>query len=120
MAGTDLVLHEGDVISIDGAARARSCSGAWPSSAPHHGDLATVLGWADDVRRLGVRANADNPADARLSLELGAEGIGLTRTEHMFLGARKSIIQRFILADTSDERASAAEELSRAPGGRLL
>lgn len=117
MAGTDLVLHEGDVISIDGGTGEVMLGAVALERPGTTGDLATVLGWADDVRRLGVRANADNPADARLSLELGAEGIGLTRTEHMFLGARKSIIQRFILADTSDERACAAEELSQAQEG---
>ena len=117
VAGTDLVLHEGDVISIDGGTGEVMLGAVALERPGTTGDLATVLGWADDVRRLGVRANADNPADARLSLELGAEGIGLTRTEHMFLGARKSIIQHFILADTSDERASAAEELSRAQEG---
>ncbi len=117
VAGTDLVLHEGDVISIDGGTGEVMLGAVALERPGTTGDLATVLGWADDVRRLGVRANADNPADARLSLELGAEGIGLTRTEHMFLGTRKSIIQRFILADTSDERASAAEELSRAQEG---
>ena len=117
VAGTDLVLHEGDVISIDGGTGEVMLGAVTLERPGTTGDLATVLGWADDVRRLGVRANADNPADARLSLELGAEGIGLTRTEHMFLGARKSIIQRFILADTSDERACAAEELSQAQEG---
>lgn len=117
VAGTDLMLHEGDVISIDGGTGEVMLGAVALERPGTTGDLATVLGWADDVRRLGVRANADNPADARLSLELGAEGIGLTRTEHMFLGARKSIIQRFILADTNDERASAAEELSRAQEG---
>ena len=117
VAGTDLVLHGGDVISIDGGTGEVMLGAVALERPGTTGDLATVLGWADDVRRLGVRANADNPADARLSLELGAEGIGLTRTEHMFLGARKSIIQRFILADTSDERASAAEKLSRAQEG---
>ena len=117
VAGTDLVLHEGDVISIDGGTGEVMLGAVALERPGTTGDLATVLGWADDVRRLGVRANADNPADARLSLELGAEGIGLTRTEHMFLGARKSIIQRFILADTSDERACAAEELSQAQEG---
>ena len=117
VAGTDLVLHEGDVISIDGGTGEVMLGAVALERPGTTGDLATVLGWADDVRRLGVRANADNPADARLSLELGAEGIGLTRTEHMFLGTRKSIIQRFILADTSDERACAAEELSQAQEG---
>ena len=117
VAGSDLVLHEGDVVSIDGGTGEVMLGAVALERPGTTGDLATVLGWADDVRRLGVRANADNPADARLSLELGAEGIGLTRTEHMFLGQRKSIIQRFILADADEERAAAADELSRAQEG---
>ncbi len=63
------------------------------------GDLDTILEWADEFRTLGVRANADNPEDAQLSRDFGAEGIGLCRTEHMFLGDRKQIIQTFILND---------------------
>ena len=117
VAGTDLVLHEGDVVSIDGGTGEVMLGAVALERPGTTGDLATVLGWADDVRRLGVRANADNPADARLSLELGAEGIGLTRTEHMFLGERKDIIQRFILANNDEERAAAADELSRAQEG---
>lgn len=117
VAGTDLVLHEGDVVSIDGGTGEVMLGAVALERPGTTGDLATVLGWADDVRRLGVRANADNPADAKLSLELGAEGIGLTRTEHMFLGERKAIIQRFILSNSDEERAEAADELSRAQEG---
>ena len=117
VAGTDVVLREGDVVSIDGLTGEVMLGAVELERPGTTGDLDVVLGWADDVRRMGVRANADNPDDARLSLELGAEGIGLTRTEHMFLGERKGIVQRFILAEDDAERAAAAEELSRAQEG---
>lgn len=106
VAGTDVVLHEGDIISINGTT-GEVILGAVPLVRPElTGDLETILTWADEVRLdasrgriIGVRANADNPQDAQLSREFGAEGIGLDRTEHMFLGERKDIIQSFILAD---------------------
>ena len=73
----------------------------------------SILGWADDIRRgrIGVRANADNGPDAARAREYGAEGIGLCRTEHMFLGDRLPLVQRMILADTPDEEAAALAEL---------
>ena len=116
--GTDTVLHEGDMISIDGA-QGIVVLGAVPLvSAELSGDLETILSWADDIRRdasfghlVGVRANADNPEDAKLSRELGAEAIGLCRTEHMFLGDRKQIIQTFILTDEPDVRQHALADL---------
>ncbi len=114
VAGSDLVLHEGDLISIDGGTGEVMLGAVALERPGTTGDLETILTWADEVRRLGVRVNADNPADAKLALELGAEGIGLTRTEHMFLGERKDIIQRFILAENDEQRAGAADELSRA------
>ena len=88
--GTDIVLHEGDVISIDGG-QGIVVAGAVPLVKPElTGDLDTVLGWADEVRLdesagrgYHVRVNADNPEDAELALESGAEAIGLCRTEHM-------------------------------------
>ena len=75
------------------------------------GPFATILEWADEFRRLGVRTNADLPEDAKKAREFGAEGIGLCRTEHMFLGDRLPLIQRFILADTEKEEQTALEEL---------
>ena len=67
----------------------------------------TVLGWADDVRRLGVRANADTPQDADKARELGAEGIGLCRTEHMFMAEdRQPKMRRMIMADDARTRAA--------------
>jgi pyruvate,orthophosphate dikinase len=74
-------------------------------------DFATLLSWADALRKVGVRANADTPEDARRAREFGAEGIGLARTEHMFLGDRLPIVQRAILARTDAERERALDEL---------
>jgi pyruvate,orthophosphate dikinase len=73
--------------------------------------VSRILGWADDHRRLGVRANADTPRDAEHARRFGAEGIGLCRTEHMFLGERRPIVERLILAETGAERAAALAEL---------
>src|SRR5436853_4405359 len=72
----------------------------------------TVLGWADDIRRLGVRANADTPADARKARELGAQGIGLCRTEHMFMAEdRQPKMRAMIMADDTESRRTAVAEL---------
>lgn len=117
VAGSDLVLRAGDIVSIDGATGEVMLGSVALERPGTTGELGTILAWADEVRRMGVRANADNPADARLALELGAEGIGLTRTEHMFLGERKELIQRFILTDDEAERARVAGELARAQEG---
>lgn len=70
-----------------------------------------ILSHADRARNMSVRANADNPADAKLARDLGAQGIGLARTEHMFLGERRPLIERVILADTDEEREAAFAEL---------
>ena len=70
-----------------------------------------MLGWCDELRTLGVRANADTPADARKAIELGAEGIGLCRTEHMFLGERQPLMAAVIMAHDDDARAAAIEQL---------
>ena len=119
--GADLVLHEGDVISIDGTT-GDVILGAVPLVSPSiTGDLDKILHWADKTRKdasrgrtFGVRANADNPADVKLSAEFGAEGVGLCRTEHMFLGDRKRIIQDFILADSPAVKGRALGELLEA------
>ena len=92
VAGTDVVIKEGDMISLDGTSGI-VVLGAVDLVMPElTGDLDTILEWADEFRKLGVRANADNPEDAKLSRDFGASGIGLCRTEHMFLGDRKQII----------------------------
>src|SRR5204862_4701114 len=71
-----------------------------------------VLGWADDIRRLGVRANADTPADALKAIEQGAGGIGLCRTEHMFMAAdRQPKMRAMVMARTEPERRAALAEL---------
>ena len=117
VSGTDVVLHEGDVISIDGTTGI-VVYGAVDLVMPElTGDLDTILEWADEFRKLGVRANADNPDDAQLSRDFGAEGIGLCRTEHMFLGDRKQIIQTFILNDDEEIRQKAADQLYEAQTG---
>jgi pyruvate,orthophosphate dikinase len=108
------VVAEGDVISIDGS-KGRVYLGEMALVAGNvPAEFSLVLGWADEIRghRLGVRANADNGPDAARAREFGAEGIGLCRTEHMFLGDRLPVVQRMILADTPDaERAALAELL---------
>jgi pyruvate,orthophosphate dikinase len=73
--------------------------------------VARIMAHADDVARMKVRANADTPEDAQRARDFGAQGIGLCRTEHMFLGARRKIVERVILAGSDDERHKALEEL---------
>jgi pyruvate,orthophosphate dikinase len=76
------------------------------------GDFGTLMGWADEVRRLRVRTNADTPADAATARKFGAEGIGLCRTEHMFFDAERIIaVRQMILADAEDERKAALAKL---------
>ena len=117
VAGTDIVIREGDMISIDGTTGS-VVLGAVELVLPElTGDLDTILEWADEFRTMGVRANADNPEDAELSRNFGAEGIGLCRTEHMFLGDRKQIIQSFILNDEPAIREKALADLLAAQTG---
>ncbi|HEX3807775.1 MAG TPA: pyruvate, phosphate dikinase, partial [Gaiellaceae bacterium] len=105
-------LGEGDVITIDGGT-GRVFIGEVPLVPPQiNEDFETILTWADDVRRLKVRANADNPEDATRAREFGAEGIGLCRTEHMFFGdERLPVVQEMILADRESGRRAALERL---------
>jgi pyruvate,orthophosphate dikinase len=112
VAGT--TVSEGDWLSIDGTA-GHVVLGQVPLAAPEASkEFAVVLGWADEIRagRLGVRANADTGPDAANARQLGAEGIGLCRTEHMFIAEdRLPIVRRMILASTPDEEEAALEEL---------
>lgn len=124
VSGTDVVLHEGDIISIDGTTGLVYLGEVKLVQPELTGDLETILNWADEIRLsekdgrpMGVRANADNPEDAELSLNFGAEGIGLCRTEHMFLGERKQIIQNFILADDQEVKDKALAQLLDAQQG---
>ncbi|WP_285102165.1 pyruvate, phosphate dikinase [Promicromonospora sp. MEB111] len=112
LAVGDTVLTEADTITVDGTT-GYVYPGALPLVPPQvTDDFATVLGWADDVRRLGVRANADTGEDAVRARELGAEGVGLCRTEHMFMATdRLPVVQRMILADTTEDRQAALDEL---------
>ena len=116
--GIDRVLREGDVISIDGTQGIVVDGAVDLVSAELTGDLDTILSWADEIRldescghANHVRVNADNPEDAELALEFGAEAIGLCRTEHMFLGDRKNIIQSFILSDDEAVKQQALADL---------
>ncbi|MBK5211194.1 MAG: pyruvate, phosphate dikinase [Coriobacteriia bacterium] len=109
--GTDIVIKEGDSISIDGTSGILILGDADLVEPEVSGDFETILEWADEFRTLGVYANADNPEDAKISRDFGAEGIGLTRTEHMFLGERKDIIQDFILSDSDEGRNAALAKL---------
>lgn len=120
VSGTDIVLHEGDVISIDGTSGVVVLGAVNLVNPELSGDLETILAWADEARDMVVRANADNPEDAALARSFGAEGIGLCRTEHMFLGERKDIIQSFILAQTPDVKAQALNRLLDAQTGDFL
>jgi pyruvate,orthophosphate dikinase len=128
----DITVHEGDQMSIDGST-GEIYLGSMPvvaspvetyiedgMSSLHGADDATaalvravdrVLTHADQRRRLGVRANADTPEDATRARKLGAEGIGLCRTEHMFLGTRRTLIERLILANSRGERDEALAAL---------
>jgi pyruvate,orthophosphate dikinase len=104
-------VKEGDVISISGTT-GQIALGEVPVITPEPtGHFATVLGFADQFRRLKVRTNADTPEDSARARSFGAEGIGLCRTEHMFLGDRLGIVQRMILADSDEAEAAALEEL---------
>ena len=110
----DIVVREGDVISIDGSS-GRVFAGAASLSVPEPShEFDTILAWADDLRRgrISVRANADTGTDAALARRYGAEGVGLCRTEHMFLREdRLPVVRRMILAETPFEEAAALEEL---------
>ncbi len=104
--------HEGDVISIDGST-GKIYDGAIPTiEATVSGDFGRIMAWADKYRKLGVRTNADTPKDAARARELGAEGIGLCRTEHMFFeGNRIDAFREMICSDTLEEREAALEKI---------
>jgi pyruvate,orthophosphate dikinase len=108
----ETTIGKGDVIAIDGSNGQITLDDVPLVEAQVSDEFETVLGWADDVRRLGVRANADAPADARKARDLGAEGIGLCRTEHMFMAAdRQPKMRAMILAEDHDDRRAALDEL---------
>jgi len=106
------VFKEGDFITLDGST-GRVIEGKVPMLEPKlSGDFEMLMRWADEVRTLGVRANADTPKDARMARQMGAEGIGLCRTEHMFFGEdRLPFVQKMIMAKNKEEREEALEKL---------
>ena len=121
MTSNGVILHEGDIISVDGTT-GQVFNGALPLTRPKledQAELMTVLSWADEIRSrqnarksvyngptrgLQIWANADLPDDAKHAREFGAEGIGLCRTEHMFLGNRAELVTKLILSDSDDDR----------------
>ena len=106
------IVRDGEIISINGTT-GDIYIGAVPLVTPQLSEeFSRLLSWADEVRKLGVRANADNPVDAKKAREFGAEGIGLCRTEHMFMEQdRLPIVQEMILAKSLEEREKALQKL---------
>ena len=108
----DVVFHEGDWMSIDGSTGKVYAEAIPTVDASVSGDFATLMGWADAARKLGVRTNADNPHDAAVAVKYGAEGIGLCRTEHMFFEAtRIADMRQMILSETEEQRREALAKL---------
>jgi len=103
-------VREGDIITLDGST-GEIFAGVVPTLQAELGDeFQTLMTWADKFRRLGVRTNADTPADAVIARKFGAEGIGLCRTEHMFFAAERILqVRRMILAETLEDRMAALE-----------
>lgn len=105
-------IKEGDYISLDGSTGNIYCEDIKTISPQISGNFATFMQWADEFRKLSVRTNADTPQDAQKALEFGTEGIGLTRTEHMFFDEdRIPKMRKMILSDTVDERKAALADL---------
>jgi pyruvate,orthophosphate dikinase len=105
-------LAEGDTITIDGGSGSVIVGQVDLVPPQINEDFETILGWADDLRRLKVRANADTPDDAAKAREFGAQGIGLCRTEHMFMAeGRLPVVREMIMASGEDERRSALDRL---------
>ncbi len=107
-----ITVREGDVITLNGTT-GEVIVGAVPLVQPEMtGDFNTIMKWADEIRELGIRANADTPADAKAALKFGAEGIGLVRTEHMFFeGDRIKAVREMILADDETGRRAALKKI---------
>ena len=108
----DVTVKEGDPITIDGTT-GRVILGDVPTIEPEiSGNFEKIMKWADEVRKLGVRANADTPHDAKQARDFGAQGIGLARTEHMFFGEdRIPAMREMILSDTHEERKKALDKI---------
>lgn len=126
----DVIVREGDLISIDGTTGAvflgaisvvpsvvteyvQGLVDPETSPSPLIKSIHRIISHADNVRRMSVRANADTPEDAEVARRMGAQGIGLTRTEHMFLGERRILVETLILAATDKEREQVLEEMEK-------
>ncbi|HOP08028.1 MAG TPA: pyruvate, phosphate dikinase [candidate division Zixibacteria bacterium] len=107
-----LIIKEGEIITLNGST-GQVILGEVPTVDPElSGEFSEFMSWADEIRHLRVRTNADTPRDAEQAIKFGAEGIGLCRTEHMFFAEdRIPIVQRMILADTPEERQAALDKL---------
>ena len=104
--------HEGDFLSIDGSTGNIYDGVIATVDATISGEFGRIMGWADEFRRLSVRTNADTPRDAKKARELGAEGIGLCRTEHMFFEPERiAAFREMICADTKEQREHALEKI---------
>ena len=106
-------VNEGDPISVDGTTGKVMLGKVGVTTSEPPPEFMTILSWADAIRegKMAVRANADTGPDAANARQFGAEGIGLCRTEHMFLGDRLPVIRRMIMANTDEEETAALEEL---------
>ncbi|MBI3436951.1 MAG: pyruvate, phosphate dikinase, partial [Proteobacteria bacterium] len=112
MSAGGVTLAKGDIITIDGSSGQILAGRVAMIEPALSEEFATLMQWADGVRRLGVRANADTPADARVAVKFGAQGIGLCRTEHMFFEAgRINAVREMILADDEGSRRTALAKL---------
>ncbi len=112
MTANSHTLSEGDTVSLDGSTGEFYLGEAELESAKVSSDLTTVLSWCDDYRKLGVRANANTPEEAEMARKNGAEGIGLARTERMFLGNdRIPVVRAMIMSTTREEREKQLEKL---------
>jgi pyruvate, orthophosphate dikinase len=108
----ETVVNHGDIITIDGATGEIMLGEIAMIEPELSAEFQLLLEWADNERQLGVRANADNPEDAKKAFDFGAAGIGLCRTEHMFMDAKRiPIVQRMILAEGYEERKAALDQL---------
>jgi pyruvate,orthophosphate dikinase len=114
IASGDLVVREGETISVNGSVGDVYVGAVTVREVEASAELTSVLSWSDSIRRLGVRANADTGPDTKVAIRLGAEGIGLCRTEHQFLGERLPLIRRVILAADADAEQAALEALAAA------
>ena len=106
-------ISEGTHITIDGTSGSVFLDDVELIAPEDLPELAELLEWADEIRTLGVRANADTPEDAAIARHRGAAGIGLARTEHMFLGERLEVVRKIILSSDEEGRVGALEELER-------